>query len=68
MTLGDSSYQTRSQTVEEDGALHKEDVVMGALCAAIILDLRVRSTKQFSREKNSLSTCTRPMTIQSAES
>ncbi|KAG0615159.1 hypothetical protein M758_5G019800 [Ceratodon purpureus] len=50
MTVSDSSYRTRSQRVEDDEAVHKEQVVMGALCAAVILDLRKRILSVLDKE------------------
>jgi hypothetical protein len=35
--------------VVDDGAVHKDHVAMRALCAAIILDLKVRSTKHLKK-------------------
>jgi len=37
-----SNYETKLQL---DGTLHKEHKAMRAVCAAVVLDLRVRSTK-----------------------
>ena len=51
-TVSNWSYQPRSQMVNE-GAAHKEHKVMRAVCAAVVLDLRVSWTKRLDSSERS---------------